>query len=305
MDRILKVLVVDDEEAICETLRMRLEAEQYEVSTACNGQKCLDLLSEGFRPDVIILDALMPGINGVEVCKQIKSSPDYTLIPIIMLTACCQTEEKVEGLEAGADDYITKPYIWSELHARIRAALRDKSLHASLQDLAMRDHLTALYNRRFFQQILDKKYEESKRYSQPFSLIMFDVDGFKGINDQYGHPFGDAVLRDIGKILEATCRKSDYLFRYGGDEFIIIPDQYTKDVDLFARKISQAIREHVFPYDGTSVHCSVSIGTFIFDGANAGSSNDILRRVDEALYEAKRQRGDRKTSPSLNTPEQI
>src|SRR3954468_436294 len=215
-----RILVVDDHEDNIELLRARLEAWGYDVEAAHDGAEALECVHRS-PPDLILLDVMMPTVDGNEVARRIKQNPALPFIPIIMQTALDSTESKVEGLEAGADDYITKPIEFAELKARLRSMLRIKRLQEELEErerqllevnerlrhMSQTDALTGLDNRRHLEGRLREMFEHAKRLNEPFACVMCDLDRFKSVNDSYGHQAGNAVLKQFARILRHEVRE--------------------------------------------------------------------------------------------------
>ena len=225
-----RILIVDDHEDNVELLRARLESWGYATESAMNGMEALSKVEDS-PPDLILLDVMMPQIDGMEVARRVKSNTDLPFIPIIMQTALDTTEDKVEGLEAGADDYITKPIEFPELKARLKSMLRIKRLQEELEErerklleanerlrhMSQTDGLTGLDNRRHIEQQLDAMFAHAARLNEPLSCVMCDLDRFKSVNDTYGHQAGDAVLKQFARVLKHEAReKVDRVGRYGG-----------------------------------------------------------------------------------------
>lgn len=272
-----KVLIVDDNSKTRRMLRRHLTKANYDVSEAEDGNMALEKI-ETDLPDVVLLDLMMPGMSGFEVCKRLRSVPQSDLIYIIMLTGMTTDEHKVQGLDIGADDYVTKPFNVDELLARIRVGLRtvEKKRHAVI------DPLTKLYNKSFFETYLAQEVGRAWRHQHQLSLIMGDIDHFKNINDTYGHLKGDAVLVEMGKILRQYCRQSDIPVRWGGEEFaILLPETDLAGGRNLAERIRQAVEAHQF--EGVShITSSFGVASLKTDG------QDLVKRADEALYEAKK-----------------
>ncbi|HEX3867194.1 MAG TPA: response regulator, partial [Gemmatimonadaceae bacterium] len=223
-----RVLVVDDHEDNVELLRARLEAWGYSTESAHDGAEALEKV-DASPPDMILLDVMMPRIDGIEVARRIKGNKSLPFIPIIMQTALDTTENKVEGLEAGADDYITKPIDFAELRARLASMLRIKRLQDELEErerqlleanerlryMSQTDALTGLDNRRHLEERIDEMFEHARRLNEPFACVMCDLDRFKSVNDTHGHQAGDAVLKQFAKILRGEVREIDRAGRYG------------------------------------------------------------------------------------------
>src|SRR2546423_5116113 len=233
-----KILIVDDHEDNIELLRARLEARGYEVEGANDGQAALDLVDR-WCPDLMLLDVMMPKMDGMEVVRRLKAKTarkELPFIPVIMQTALDSTENKVEGLDAGADDYITKPINFAELEARVKALLRIKQLQTELQaskeelselnnklrEISLTDGLTGIENRRSLEEHLKEQWNHSVRLHEPMSVVMCDIDKFKAVNDNYGHQAGDAVLKEIARLLKDEAREIDRVGRYGGEEVLMI-----------------------------------------------------------------------------------
>ncbi|HEX5580476.1 MAG TPA: diguanylate cyclase, partial [Gemmatimonadaceae bacterium] len=230
-----RVLIVDDHEDNVELLKARLEARGYEIVTATDGQQALDAVAHE-PPDLILLDVMMPVVDGIEVARRVKADASLPFIPIIMQTALDATESKVEGLDAGADDYITKPINFAELEARINSLLRIKALQEDLSQrerqlaemndrlrrMSQTDALTELDNRRYVEERLTEMFGHAARFSEPLACVMCDLDRFKPVNDTHGHQAGDAVLRQFARILRHEAREIDRVGRYGGEEFILL-----------------------------------------------------------------------------------
>ena len=214
-----KILLVEDEKVQASITKEFLERNGYEVVWAEDGTSAIKA-AKTQNIDVILMDLILPDINGNEVCRWLKLHQDTRGIPIIMLTVKGSTSDKVKGLEAGADDYLPKPYSEVELNARIYASLRTKSLQDELRQknrqledmltkvetLAIMDPLTELYNRRRFEAILDKEFNRAMRYQRPLACMMIDIDHFKAVNDTFGHRVGDLVLKETAKIIQNSIR---------------------------------------------------------------------------------------------------
>src|SRR4029079_1538910 len=200
-----------------------------------SGREALNKV-EASPPELILLDVMMPEMDGFEVARRIKGNDQLPFIPIIMQTALDSTDNKVEGLEAGADDYITKPIDFAELKARLTSMLRIKRLQEELEErehqlleanerlkhMSQTDGLTGLDNRRHLEERLREMFEHAKRLNEPFSCVMCDLDRFKSVNDTYGHQAGDAVLRQLAGMLTGAVREVDRVGRYGGEEFMLL-----------------------------------------------------------------------------------
>ncbi len=216
-----KVLIIDDSKPIHALIKARLADEPIELHSAFDGESGI-AAALNLIPDLVLLDVDMPDPDGFEVCRRLKDDPVTMNIPIVFLTGIASTEQKIRGLELGALDYIIKPFDPAELRARVRTSLRQKYLLDLLAKKAMIDGLTGLWNRSYFDQQLAAQLALFRRSGHPVSCILADVDHFKTINDNFGHPTGDEALRAIAQILQASCRLEDILCRYGGEEFAIL-----------------------------------------------------------------------------------
>ncbi|HEX5863968.1 MAG TPA: diguanylate cyclase [Casimicrobiaceae bacterium] len=303
-----RILVVDDHEDNIELLRARLEARGYEVIGASDGQAALDEVAKT-TPDLILLDVMMPKMDGMEVVRRLKANKDLPFIPVIMQTALDSTENKVEGLDAGADDYITKPINFAELEARVNSLLRIKKLEtalratnaelaASKQELSeandkltrisLTDGLTEIDNRRCLEGRLNEMWQHSARMHEPVSLIMCDIDKFKSVNDQYGHQAGDAVLKEVAKLLKDEAREIDRVGRYGGEEFLLILSGTVLDAAVtFAERLREKVAGHTFSYTGGTLRRTISCGVAASPHPRIKDQEALLKAADEALYVAK------------------
>lgn len=287
------VLVIEDHPDQRDLLSIVLRREGYRVVTAANGIEALERLRQ--QPVHIALsDIMMPKMDGFELIKTIRSDPDLKNLYMILITARIQEGDRIRGLDLGADDYITKPFSFSELLARIRVGSRVIQYQQHLEYQTQTDSLTGLYNRRAFEKKMTDEFERANRYGHPLSLLMLDIDNFKIINDTYGHNGGDAALVKISEVLRATTRQSDFQSRFGGEEFVLIlPDTDHQRALQAAEKIMGEIRSSVFSITNAHFSLTVSIGvssTTIHRYANA---NQMIEDADHALYAAKRNGKDR------------
>ncbi|HEU0014336.1 MAG TPA: diguanylate cyclase [Longimicrobium sp.] len=296
-----RILVVDDIPDNVEILDARLSSRGYIVDTAADGEQALQRIYAE-PPHLVLLDVMMPKLDGFEVSRRIKADPELPFIPVILVTARDQPEDIVHGLESGADDYIAKPYNFPELEARMRAMLRIKRLqdeldqknqeleqaNIRLKKLSITDGLTELFNHRHVHQLLRDEFERSRRTVEPLSVAMLDLDRFKQVNDTYGHPTGDVILYETARIIKETAREIDMVGRYGGEEFIaILPNTDEAEAQRFAERVRQAVEKHLFRDGDTEVRMTVSCGVSDFQGQEGDAPETLLKRADEALYQAK------------------
>ncbi len=294
-----KILLVEDDKLQAKVTKEYLERNGYEVVWTDNGKSAIKIAKT--QPvEIILLDLILPDISGNEVWRWLKINDDTKGIPIIILTVKDTLQDKVKGLEAGAEDYLPKPYNEIELNARIYACLRTKALQDELREknrqleeilkkveiLAITDSLTELYNRRHFELALEKEFKRTLRYKTPTSCMIIDIDHFKKINDEYGHHTGDEVLKEIAKQIKNSLREIDIPARWGGEEFIILLPQTTKE-NAFkaATRISESIARLKFP--NVSSQLTVSIGITDIPNPSIESVEKFIQVADLALYEAK------------------
>jgi diguanylate cyclase (GGDEF)-like protein len=295
------ILVADDEPINRALIQRRLERAGYSVLTAQNGREAVDV-ARAERPDLVILDVMMPVMDGLEACRLIKADEAVRDTPIIFLSARDETEVKVSGLSLGANDYISKPFKAEELLARVYVALRLKHERDQLrkraedavtradvaQERAMTDALTGLLNRYGLQHMLAREMSETRRYNRPLSCLMIDLDYFKSVNDVHGHAAGDTALQQVATVLTENVRGSDVVFRYGGEEFLVLlPETDLEGALSLAEKIRQAAHARSFG-DGEHVFgLTLSVGAATLWDNESG--NDMIARADMALYQAKEQ----------------
>jgi two-component system cell cycle response regulator len=294
------ILIIDDSRVIIHVARTVLTKLGHHVRAVQDGLAGLQE-AKIQRPDLILLDLVMPVMDGYEVCQKLKADPVTREIPVIMLTSKAEANDKVKGLEMGALDYVTKPFDEGELIARVNIHLRLKELYASLQEknrqlqeLVNRDGLTGLYNHRYFYEQAAKDFLRARRYSEALSCVMFDIDHFKRCNDVYGHQTGDMILEALAHILEGGVRDSDLAARYGGEEFAIVLNHTDRLGALHvAERIRKAVKEKEFSKDDITFHITVSAGIATYPHAEINEPQELIHRADMALYVAKQKGRDR------------
>jgi diguanylate cyclase (GGDEF)-like protein len=289
----LTVLVIEDHPDQRELLAIVLQREGYRVVTAANGVEALEKLSSE-TVNIALSDIMMPKMDGFELINKIRSDPALKHIYLILITARIQEGDRVRGLDLGADDYITKPFSFSELLARVRVGSRVVQYQQHLEFQTQVDSLTGLFNRRAFEKKVAEEFERAKRYQHPLSLLMFDIDNFKTINDTYGHHGGDTALMKISEILKAKTRRSDFPSRYGGEEFVLVLPETDQDSALqVATKIQDEIRSCAFGINDKQFSLTVSVGISSLPTKDYGDWKEMLHAADQALYSAKRNGKDR------------
>ncbi len=302
------IVIVDDMPDNLRLLTAILTEYGYKVRPAPNGTRALATICKE-PPDLILLDIMMPDMNGYEVCEHLKADDRTKDIPVIFLSALNEVFDKVKAFNTGGVDYISKPFQIEEVlvrvntHLMIRAQqktllLQNKELmkkstliaeqKEKLELLAANDFLTGLSNRRDFLEKAQREEKRFKRTNSPFALIILDIDHFKHVNDTYGHECGDKVLVDVARVLEKTLRAHDLLARWGGEEFVcLITETEVEGAKSAAEKVRSAIETNAYSWNDVQVSVTVTLGLSMYDGS--GSIEECLSHADTALYQGKRQ----------------
>ncbi|MBZ5593593.1 MAG: diguanylate cyclase [Acidobacteriia bacterium] len=291
----MKALIADDNAGFRTVLERMLRKWGYDVMAASDGLAAWAALQAPDPPRLAILDWMMPGLDGVEVCRRVREENREPYIYILLLTAKDTAEELVEGMEAGADDYLRKPVDTHELRARVRAGRRILDLQEevvrgreALRKLATCDPLTGLWNRNAMLEILARELKRAKRELSPLSLLMADLDHFKQVNDTLGHAAGDAVLQEAARRMTGCVRPYDAVCRYGGEEFLIVlPGCDLADATLRAEEIRSAIAASPFQIAEGNLNVTCSLGVAASSGSAGFDAFALTREADEALYSAK------------------
>jgi diguanylate cyclase (GGDEF)-like protein len=285
-----RILVVDDDPSVVELLRKFLEQE-FDVSVAAHGEQAIELCRAN-PPDLVLLDVMMPGPDGYEVCRRLKADPMTRHVPVIFVTARNEIEEEIRGLEAGAVDFLSKPVHRGIVLARSRTHIVLKQQAEKLRDMAMTDILTGVANRRCIDERLEIEWRRCRRNQAPLALIMIDIDHFKLYNDTYGHLAGDNCLQHIAPALKHALRRpGDLLGRYGGEEFIcLLPEtaleRAVERADELGRTVQRLNIVHGHPAAGPVVTISRGVSATVPSGE--AELADLLHVTDAMLYEAKR-----------------
>lgn len=289
----MKILVADDDPISRKVIQSCLTEAGYDVSVAVDGAEALAMISQPDSPRLLVLDRTMPQVDGTDVCRSIRKKALEPDVYIILLTGKGEREDIVEGFEAGADDYMTKPFDVLELSARVRTGTRiverQTELIAAREQLraeAMYDSLTGLLNRAAFFDIFRKEVSRADRYETPLALIMADLDNFKETNDKYGHVAGDMVLVEAARRLRASMRVSDSIGRYGGEEFVVVAPGCTSNAArLLAERFRLCIASQPIALPTRSIVVTMSFG--VAGTADMKNADDLLQAADQALYRAK------------------
>ncbi len=289
------VAVVDDDAAIRRLVSLFLRRAGYDVIEVATGEAARSRLGvESWN--LAILDRKLPDLDGLDLCREIKADPRFRNRYVIMLTGEADEQDKIEGLDLGADDYITKPFQYKELLARIRAGKRIVDLQSELLEsnrrlelLSITDGLTRLYNHRHFQDEMVRAFDESQRYQRPLSLAIIDIDFFKKVNDTYGHAAGDDVLKTVARLFMDSVRSTDLVARYGGEEFtVMMPETDMGDAIAFAEKIRTLVEQTTIETQAGPVRVTVSIGVSSVPATPIQTPKEMIVAADKALYRAKR-----------------
>ncbi len=283
------ILIIDDTPVNIRILS-ELLVDDYEILFSTSGTDGLQR-AHIERPDLILLDIMMPGMDGYEVCRRLKADPALETIPVIFVTALGQEADEAKGLQIGAIDYITKPISPPIVKARVKNHLKLKRYQDMLADLAMLDGLTGIPNRRSLDEALQLEWHRSKRNGSPLSLLMIDIDFFKRYNDTYGHLAGDDCLRAVAKAMaEVMQRGGDMIARYGGEEFAcVLADTDAAGAQAVADRIIRAVTALAIPHEASSVapHVTVSIGFCTIQPGMQHTGDQLLACADRNLYRAK------------------
>jgi two-component system cell cycle response regulator len=292
----VKILIADDDLVSRRLLERTLQRSGYEVITAEDGRQAACELSKEGGPRLALIDWMMPELDGPGVCREVRSNHDGLYIYILLLTSKQSSEDVVKGLEAGADDYLTKPCHPAELKARLHTGrrilqLEDKLVEAreEMRFKATHDALTSLWDRGAILALLQSELSRSTREHYPVSLLLCDIDHFKRVNDTYGHPTGDEVLEEVSTRLLDSVRAHDAVGRYGGEEFLIVLSRCNREhLKSRAEQIRLTIGDVPFPTPEGVISVSLSLGAITIENWDKSMSIELfLKQVDAALYQAK------------------
>mgnify|MGYP006271623871 FL=1 len=290
------VLIIDDSEVVRSHVQRALSEARVAENfiAASDGLQGFKLLLEN-HVDLVLCDVVMPGMDGFKFLGLKHSKPQFQEVPVIMLTGHEDVRAKVRCLEAGASDYLTKPFHDEELVARVRVHLKMKTLqdelrekNRRLEELSRTDALTKLFNRRHFMELLRAEYSRAKRYGNSLSYVMVDVDRFKDLNDTYGHVYGDQVLKAVGEVLRDGLRQHDMAGRYGGEEFaLMLPQTSVQGATAVAERCREVIEARPVTLDEQTLYVTASFGVASIPDPRVDTLDDLIRLADEGLYAAK------------------
>jgi two-component system, cell cycle response regulator len=290
-----RILIAEDDPISRRMLEAFLQKWGYQVMTAVDGLDAVRILESVEAPALAILDWMMPGLEGPQVCQRVRAHPDRPYVYILLLTARSQKDDLLRGLESGADDYLTKPFDAQELRARLRVGQRILDLQTGLiaarevsSFLAAHDELTGLANRRVVLDEITKEHSRHLRDRGNFAIVLIDLDHFKSINDTRGHPTGDAVLKEVSRRMASCVRPYDTVGRYGGEEFIVVARSCERSGAIaLAERILNSLRSAPIETDQGPLSVTASCGIATSSAAKPLSPQELIHLADEALYRAK------------------
>jgi two-component system cell cycle response regulator len=291
----MRILIADDESMSRVLLQRTLERAGYDVVAVENGRQAADLLCKLDGPRLALLDWVMPELHGPAVCREVRKNKEHSYVYMVLLTSKEAKEDIVEGLESGADDYLTKPFDPEELKARLRTGLRILNLEDRLVEAreemrfqATHDGLTSLWNRGVIMDLLGRELARSRREQVCTAILLCDLDQFKQINDTYGHLAGDEVLRETAKRLVSSVRSYDFVGRYGGEEFLVILNNCNPAYgSVRAEEIRKVIGQEPVQTSSGPIYITLSLGLLLSTEWGRQSATELLREADAALYAAK------------------
>jgi len=284
----VRILIAEDDAVSRRLLEATLKRWGYDVVVAEDGTGAWEVLQQEDAPRLAILDWVMPGLDGPQICRAVRGLRGQRYIYLLLLTAKSDKADLVKGLEAGADDFLSKPFDAQELRARLRAGMRILELQETLRVQATRDALTGLWNRAATLDFLHRELSRASRQATPISLIMADIDHFKRINDTHGHLVGDMVLREVARRLASAVRSYDVVGRFGGEEFLIVlPACALHHAVEKAESLRLCASQEPVVTSAGPLPVTLSLGVAVGELAMATDSDSLLRAADAALYRAK------------------
>jgi len=296
-----RILIAEDDPVSRRMLEAFLQKWGYQVATAADGLDALRILEGEDAPALAVLDWMMPGLEGPQVCQRVRAHLDRPYVYILLLTARSQKDDLLRGLESGADDYLTKPFDAPELRARLHVGQRilelQNGLIAAREELRFRathDELTGLANRRVVLDAIARKHARQLRHGGSFGVVLIDLDHFKNVNDTHGHPASDAVLKEVSRRMAGCVRPYDTVGRYGGEEFVVVaPSCDPSGAVVLTERILKALRSAPVETDRGQVSVTASCGIAVSNTTKPLDPQQLLHLADEALYRAKERGRDR------------
>ena len=291
----MRILIAEDDPVSRRLLEATLTRWDYEVVVACDGTTALELLERDDAPTLALLDLVMPGLNGDQICRVVRERVRERYIYLLLLTAKSHKSDLIHGLNAGADDYLVKPVDPMELKARLNTGrrilgLQDQLIAAreAMRRQAMRDSLTGAWNHAAILDILQRELTRSERDGAPFSVLLADLDHFKRVNDTFGHLAGDEALCEAHRRMATAMRPYDMIGRYGGEEFLIVlPGCDETDALRIGERLRDAVADQPLRHDGEEISVTISAGAVVHDPSTPADARALLQAADQALYRAK------------------
>lgn len=287
-----RVLIVEDDGAILSILEEAVNQEGYEVQTSTSALEAMELV-KSFQPHIVLTDNDMAELTGIEMLRELRRLKNY--VTVIFISGRTDSQFIVEALKAGADDYIRKPFRMNELLARLESALRSNDVHRELleanlklQEMVDHDDLTGLFNMRSMYDKIDIEIKRAKRFGRYVACVMMDMDKFKSVNDDHDHLFGSFVLKEVGRIISQCLREVDFAARYGGDEFLIVLTETSREgAKIFSERLRKAIETHEFSLNKDSIRLTSSLGYAVGGSEDSRDARELVREADRALYKSK------------------
>lgn len=302
----MKVLIADDDPLSSGAMQRLLKMWGYDPIVAANGEEAWEVLCQDDAPPLAIIDWMMPGIDGVELCQRLRNERPDPYVYVLMLTARGDTDDIVAAIGAGADEYLVKPFDEQELFVRLRSGKRILDIQQALHYKACHDPLTEVLNRAAVHEVFVKELSRANRHGSSVGIMMTDLDHFKHINDRYGHPVGDEVLREAVGRMQEELRTYDSIGRVGGEEFIlVVPNCSRKHLAEAGERLRRRISSKPFQTAGGVIPVTVSIGVAVNKDWPDSTADDLVRLADQALYRAKASGRDRTEFADPNDHEDL
>jgi len=292
----MRILVVDDDPIALEPLVERLRQWDHDVVPFGSGEAAWEELQEGPPPNIVLLDWMLPGMSGLDLCRKLRAAGESPYVYVIIITGKTNRADLLEGFDAGADDFLTKPFDWAELRARLRAGERIVELQneliaarEALRSQAMQDPLTKVLNHGAIMDALSQEVDRAHREEHPLAVVMADLDSFKAVNDEFGHVAGDRVLVEVSRRMRNCLRSYDSIGRYGGEEFLfVLPNLGQDQAAKMAERVRLTVCREPFRVEGAEIAVTLSQGVMVWDAPRPLEVDRLIKAADEALYGVKR-----------------